>query len=263
MKSFKKYLAESAKDHVYVIKFAVEPTSEQIKIIETWLARFELRKAGKLVMIENDTKDFIDIPNRTVHALEVTLGTPVSQYVLLQDLKVAANISEKFMVVRSANEPIQQYAELDTWNRQQDKIAKEKGLKPAARLSTDRLYHKAEEPVVNKLYGDDYNKTLLSYLAQVAKDRPDEIIQPSAPLFDWIKVKEDMTGGEPKQDTSDFNAHIHGPKPVSKGSNAAPVKDAMLSSHGEISDNALPTVKFLQNEKTGKTKEVVKPVRKV
>ena len=87
MKDFKSYLTENAKSHVYVIKFAQEPTTEQIQIIEAWLKRFELQNSTKVTMIENDSKDFIDIPNRQIYAFEVTLGTPVSQYILLQDLK--------------------------------------------------------------------------------------------------------------------------------------------------------------------------------
>lgn len=263
MKNFKHYLAESTKDHVYVIKFAIEPTAEQINIIENWLNRFDLKNTTKLVFVENDHKDFIDIPNRKIHAFEVTLGTPVSQYVLLQDLKNATNISEKYMVVRSALEPIQQYAELDTWNRLEDKMAKDKGLKPAARLSTDREYTSAENPVVGDLFGDEYNNNFLTYLAGVANDRTDNTVQPSAPLFDWIKMKEDIIPGEPRQDTADFNAHIKGPKPVTKGKLDSPVKNNFLGAHGELTDNAIPTIKFMKNNKTGKKKEIIKPVRKV
>lgn len=263
MKNFKHYLAEGAKTHVYVIKFAIEPTAEQIKIIEAWLSRFELKNSTKVSIIENDSKDFIDIPNRKIHAFEVTLGVPVSQYVLLQDLKVAANISEKYMVVRSALEPIQQYAEEDTWNKQQEKLAKDKGLQPAARLSTDRLYNTAEQPIAQGLFGDEYNKKFLTYLAGVAESRPDPIVEPSSTLFDWIKMKEDISPGEPHQDVSDFNAHIDTPKPVSKGDNTAPVENNILASHSEISDNAISKVKFMQNAKTGKKQTAVQPLRKI
>lgn len=263
MKNFKHYLAESTKDHVYVIKFAIEPTAEQIDIIEAWLNRFELKSSTKVAIIENDHKDFIDIPNRKIHAFEVTLGTPVSQYILLQDLKNATNISEKYMVVRSALEPIQQYAELDTWNRLEDKIAKDKGFKPAARLSTDREYNSVENPLTGDLFGDEYNNKLLTYLAGVADARPDNIVQPSAPLFDWIKMKEDISPGEPHQDTADFNAHIKGPKPVTNGNLDNPVENKFLGAHGELTDNAIPTIKFMKNNKTGKNKEIIKPVRKV
>jgi hypothetical protein len=261
MKNFKSYLTENAKDHVYVIKFAMEPTKEQIDIIESWLQRFELRNSSKLAVVEHDTKDFIDVPNRKMFAFEVTLGTPVSQYILLQDLKTAANISEKYMVVRSALEPIEQYASMDSWNRMEDALAKDKGLVPAARLSTDRVHQAAEAPRIAAPFGDEYNKKFLSYLASVADSRPNNVVTPSAPLFDWIN--EDISPGEPHQDTADFNAHIKGPKPVSKGKDTPPVEKDMTFSHGALSDNTIPRVKYFQNTKTGKKQQVIKPVRKV
>jgi len=113
MKDFKHYLAEGARNYAFVIKFAEPPTEEQVQIIEAWLKRYELREASKPMVIEDDHKDFIDVPNKQVHSMRVVLGAPVSPYVLLQDLKIAANISEKFMVVRNENEPIERYAEYD------------------------------------------------------------------------------------------------------------------------------------------------------
>jgi hypothetical protein len=261
MKNFKSYLTENAASHVYVIKFAQEPTQEQIQIIEAWLQRFDLLNSTKITMIENDTKDFIDIPNRQIYAFEVTLGTPVSQYILLQDLKTAANISEKYMVVRSALEPIQQYAEYDSWNRAQNKIMKDKGLVPAARLSTDREYTAAEQPLVTDLFGDSYNRKFLDYLSAVADAREDMTVTPSAPLFDWIK--EDISPGEPHQDTSNFNAHIKAPQSSKKGKMEKPIDKNMLSSHGEFNDNAVPNVKFAQKASTGKKQAMVQPLRKV
>lgn len=260
MKNFKKYLAESARDHVYIIKFAMKPTEEQIEVIENWLTRFDLKSISKLAEIENTTKDFIDVPNRKIYVIEVTLGTPVSQYILLQDLKIAANISEDHMVVRSSDEPIQIYAEVDSWKRSQNDAAKKSGFTSAARLSTDRLYTDAEQPPVKNLFGNEYNKNFLSYLASVEESRPSQVIEPPAPLFSWIK--EEVVPGEPQQDTSDFNKHIDTPKPVNKGSDTVPVDTKFVDSHGQMSNSAIPVVKFTQNKKTGKSKQTVMPARK-
>lgn len=257
MKNFKKYLAESAKDHVYVIKFAMKPTEEQIDVIENWLTRFELKSSSKLAKITNDSKDFIDIPNCEIYVLEVALGTPVSQYILLQDLKIAANISEDHMVVRSSDEPIQIYAEVDSWKRSQDK---QSGFTSAARLSTDRLYTDAEQPPVKNLYGNEYNKNFLEYLASVEESRPSQVVEPPSPLFSWIK--EEIAPGEPQQDTSDFNKHIDTPKPVNKGNGKLPVDSTFIDTHGQMANSSIPVVKFTKNTKTGKPKQTVMPVRK-
>jgi hypothetical protein len=256
MKDFKHYLAEGARNYAFVIKFAEPPTEEQVQIIEAWLKRYELREASKPMVIEDDHKDFIDVPNKQVHSMRVVLGAPVSPYVLLQDLKIAANISEKFMVVRNENEPIERYAEYDMLARLIDRDAAQDGEQDAARLSTDRLYKDAEQPVITGLYGDDYNNKLLTYLAGVSDSRPNLKTDPPAPLFSWLQM-EDIAPGEPHQDTSDFNAHIKGVKPVVKGSEHSPIETKYMNSHGSISDNAIPPVKFLKDPKTGKTKEVV------
>lgn len=260
MKNFKKYLAESAKDHVYIIKFAMKPTEEQVEVIENWLNRFDLKSSSELAEIENDRKDFIDVPNRVVYVMEVTLGTPVSQYILLQDLKIAANISEDHMVVRSSDEPIQIYAEIDSWKRSQNAAAKKAGNVNAARLSTDRLYTDAEQPPVQNLYGNEYNKNFLAYLASVEESRPSQVVEPPCPLFSWIK--EEVAPGEPQQDTSDFNQHIDTPKPTTKGSNKSPVNSMYTDSHGQMANSSIPIVKFTKNKKTGKAKQTVMPVRK-
>ena len=222
MKLFKDYLAESAHDHRFVIKFAEKPTEEQVDIIETFLKKYDLKAFTVPEKVPEDHKDFIDVPNREVFAMTISLGMPISPYVLLQDLKIASNISEKFLVVRNANDPIEMYAQQDSWNRLQNADAAANGMAHAARLSTDREYLQAEQPPVTNLYGDDYNQKLLTYLAGVANDRPKLEVDPPAPLFSWIKL-EDIAPGEPHQDTSDFNAQFNTPKPVSKGSDVAPV----------------------------------------
>jgi len=262
MKNFRDYLSESSKAHVYFIKFAVRPTDEQVKTIESWLKKYDLVNSDGPVLIEDNHKDFIDVHNRQVHSMKVTLGMPVSQYILLQDLKDAANISEKMMAVRSSNEPIELYSQFDAWERQAEAKAKADGEVAGARLSTDREYHAAEQPPADDLFGNEYNKKLLTYLAGVAESRPTMEVDPPAPLFSWIQM-EDVAPGEPMQDTSNFNAHIKGaPMPISSGNDDAPVDDKWLNNAGTMSNDAIPQVKFFKDPKTGKAKQVLKPVEK-
>jgi hypothetical protein len=256
MRDFKHYLAESTRSFAFVIKFAEPPTAEQMQIIESWLKRYDLKEISKPVLIEDDHKDFIDVPNKQVHQVNAVIGTPVSPYVLLQDLKIAANISEKFMVVRNANDPIERYAQFDMISQLVDKSESEDGMQHGSRLGTDRHYSDAEQPLAADLYGNEYNNKLLTYLAGVAQNRPNMQKDPDKPLFSWLQL-EDIAPGEPHQDTSDFNAHIKAVKPVSKGGNDMPVTGKFMNSHGTISDNALPNVKFFKDPKTGKSKQVV------
>lgn len=259
MKSLKDYLLENATEHKFVIKFAEEPTANQVDIIEKWLSRYDLKSVQKPKAIQNDDIDFAGLPNKQIYVMSVGLGMPISQYILLQDLKLASNISEKFLIVRSENEPIEQYVSNNEWEKYEDKLASKNGLVPAARLSTDRLYTDAEQPPVDNLYGDQYNKKLLTYLAGIAQDRPSMQLEPKSTLFSWLKL-EDISPGEPHQDTSDFNAYIDTPKPVSKGENTLPIDTHYVNSKGTMSNNSIPQVKFYKDPVTGKAKQVVKPV---
>ena len=260
MKRLRDYLIESQASYDFTIKFAHQPTEEQFKVIEAWLQKYDLKSIKAPQLIEHSHKDFIDIPNRQVYSVDVSLGLPISQYILLQDLTRAANISEKYMVVRGVNEPIEQYAQYDVWSRQQDAEERAKGLTAGPRLSTDRLYLDAEQPTTDPLFGDEYNKKLLSYLAGVEENRPSMNVESSQPLFSWLQM-EDIQPGEPKQDTSDFNAHIDTPKP-SKGNEREPVDKSLVTNNGAMSDDAIPVVKFYKDPNTGKAKQVIQPAEK-
>lgn len=262
MKKFKEYLAESSKKYSFVIKFASKPSDETINSIETWLKKYDLIDMSSLTAIENSQKDFIDITDKDVHQMSIIIGMPISQYILLQDIKSAANIPEKCIVVRSDNEPIEQYSSFNSWERTVNKDAVDDGLVPAARISTSSTYTNEEEPVVkDQLFGDEYNKKLLSYLKNIENERATDQVDPPAPLFSWLSMK-NADDREPAQDITDFNANIDSLKPATTGSKEPPISDTFLTNSGTISDNALPSVKFFKNEKTGATKQVLKPVEK-
>lgn len=257
MKRFSDYLAEATCEHNYFIKFAIKPSEDQVSSIETWLRRYDLRSMTPPVLFEDGNKDFIDVRTRSVHSMRISLGMPVSQYILLQDLKSAAGISEKMMVVRGENEPIERYSQIDAWERKTDADARDRGDLPSARLSTDRSYNDSEQPPVADLFGNEYNKKLLTYLAGVADARPTMEVDPPSPLFSWIQM-EDVAPGEPVQDTSNFNAHIKGaPMPVNKGGDECPVDERMTNNAGTMSDDAIPQVRFFKNGKTGKPRQEV------
>lgn len=259
MKNFRDYITESTKANKFIIKFANKPSDENLSVIESWLKRYNLIEMAAPVLIEDSHCDFIDIPTKSVHSVTIILGMPVSQYMLLQDLKTAINMPEKLMVIRSENEPIEQYAQFDAWSRAENKKAKDAGEVAGPRLSTNSEYFDAERIQDGELFGNEYNKKLLSYLAGVQQQRPSVEAEPAAPLFSWIQMK-DADKREPSQDESDFNAHLDTPKPTSTGSAESTVIDAKLVNNtGTMSDNALPLVKFFQDPKTGKGKQVLKP----
>ena len=82
MKNLKEYIAESTGAHVYVIKFAEQPTAEQVNVINTWLKRYDLRASTPVEALEEDRLDFIDVPNKQTHVMRVNLGMKISPYIL-------------------------------------------------------------------------------------------------------------------------------------------------------------------------------------
>ena len=252
MKSFKTYLEESQQQYHYRIKMVVKPDEEKMESIERLLRQYDLISIDTPIKVENkDRLEFRDIDYVDVYYIDVNIGMPMSAYILQQELRAILNIPEKFVVVRSDNEPI----EVDGIQRQMlrdlDKMSKEKGLTKGSLLSTDRFYLYAEQPLVKDAFGDKYNKTFLNFLADVAKNRKSQEYQAQSShikVSDMKKVKQ-----EPTQDVADFNAAYNTPKPVYKvkGKAKHPVDPNYLTSSGNFDDD-LKTYFKVYRDKNGK-----------
>jgi hypothetical protein len=250
MKSFKQYLAESKREYGYVLKLAIEPTLEQMAMVTNYLSQFNLVEITKPSQLAGDRLDFIDIPNARIFQVNFITTTPVSSYVTMEGLREVLNVPEKMIVLRTATEPVEMNADRGMTDHGFDAIAKERGLKSAARLSTDRLYQDIEQPEVRDAFGNAYNKKFLDYLADVAKTRPTDQYEPPAPLFSWLdmnKVKE----LEPKQDTADFNERYDTPKPVyaPSGKMTEPIDAMALGVAGNFDDGSSHLYRFYKDER--------------
>ena len=249
MKSFKHYLAESSREYGYVIKLAMEPTDEQLDILENYLGQFDLIEMTNAQQIEGDTLDFYHVKNKNVHQINFVTGYPLSSYIAMQGLREALNLSEEYIVVRGASEPAEMNADRHMIEIGFHANAAEKGLKNAPRLSTDREYLDVEQPVTTDIYGDSYNKKFLDYLADVKSDRPSNQYHAPAPLFSWLEMDK-VKAAEPVQDDADFNADHDTPKPVYrvKRNSPHPVDRVTLGAEGNFDDGAKHLYKMYQDE---------------
>ncbi len=260
MKSLKNYIAESTKPHIYYIKVAMPLNDAQVGIIKSLLNIYQLSDFGALTKIEDDQFDFFDIYNKEVHSIRIVTNMPLSSYVVQQQLRDALNISEKFIVVRGTNEPIELEAEDQRFKQKEAEEAKAKGFTFANRLNTDRLYDDAEQPEVTSVFGNDYNKNLLNHLANIKAERKSMEIEPSCGLFSWIEMNK-VKPLEPIQDAADFNAGYDTPKPVTgKGNVSGPIKDEnkVLGPDGNFDDGSVKNIQFYA-DKQGKRKVVQAP----
>jgi len=258
MISFKKYIAESTGEYGYVLKLAMEPSEAQVNTVESLLRNYQLVDISKPTKVEDERFDFFDVPTRDVWTVKFVTAMPVSSYIIMQHLRDALDVSEKYIIVRTATEPVELEAEDERFKNDAAGEANEKGFTMASRLSTDRHYEDAEQTPVTGVYGDAYNKELLAHLAGIKASRKSDEIEPAAPLFSWLDMKK-VTPAEPIQDASDFNAHLDTPKPVSgKGSDKAPIDTTALGAHGNFDDGATRNFK-LYLDKTNQRRAIVAP----
>lgn len=220
----------------------------------------DITKPVKTIM-QKHPLDFQDIQNAEVWIVDITCGLPVSAYVLKRELQLALNISENFVVVRGENDPLEtETARLNALNDIDDE-AHEKGLKPAARLSTDSEYDVDEQGILEEpVYGNDYNSKFLETLAKVAAERQRYGIEPASPDLD---EGGEVADAEAIADGGAFNKDIDD-APEPKSSNYAntlknlrkedKLGNARLSTKGNYDDDEVKqSGKF---DKYGKTEKV-------
>lgn len=260
MKSVKEYIAESTKEHAYILKMAVEPNELQVKAVESLLQAYGLVHFSKLMKVADERFDFFDIPTRDVWSIRFVTRTPLSSYVTMQEIRKTINLPEKYVVVRTSTEPVEIEAEDERFKDKAAAEASEDGLLSAPRLSIKRFYDDAEQPLITDLFGNDYNKKFLLYLSGIKASRKPEEFDPPAPLFSWIDMKK-VKPAEPMQDTTDFNERFDTPKPTTsgKGKEPQPVVATALGSHGNLDDGAVNNVKLFMDPKTGKRSGVTVP----
>lgn len=260
MKSIKEYIVESTKEHAYILKMAVEPSTPQLNTVESLLRGYGLVHFSKLMKVEDERFDFFDIPSRDVYSIRFVTKAPLSSYVIMQDIKTALNVPEKYIVVRTSNEPVEVEAEDERFKEMVTADAVKDGLQRAPMLSIKQFYDDAEQPATDGLFGDDYNKKFLSYLAGIKVSRPTDEVDPPSPLFSWIDMKK-IKPAEPMQDAADFNANYDTPKAITKakGNEPEPVKAIALGSAGNLDDGAVDNVRLLVDPKTGKRSAVKAP----
>jgi hypothetical protein len=239
MRSFKQLLQESKKIYTYRLKTVVPLTDERLDDLEKFLNRYDLQHMGSGRRMDpvKDMLEFKDLDAQEVHAVDFSIAVPMSAYILQQELRAIMGVPEKYLVVRADNEPLEVEGSRIQMLRDLDLIAQEKGFgHKASLLSTDREYLTAEQPDVQQVFGDEYNKKFLNLLAQVAATRKPQEFRSQSDL-NPLKM---TTSQEPEQDVADFNQHHDAPKPVYKPNKSMPepVDVLMLAPDGNLDDDS-------------------------
>jgi len=157
MKTFKEHLSESKKSYTFKVKVAGDMTTEQETSLKTLLDRYEVsgfKKNGK-TPIQELPLDFPQLKNMEVSIYEVTLAYPTTQYELIEYLTHNLQIGKDRLVVRSPNEPYEEY---------------QKPVEPRTEaLLKDPDYKEAENAKFEDFYGDKYNSNFVKELNDILK----------------------------------------------------------------------------------------------
>jgi hypothetical protein len=204
--NFKQYLAESEKTYNYRLKTVALLDKDSVSRIEKFFARYNLIKisTARRTPLQKAPLDFESIPNREVFILDLTLGLPISSFIIHRELVGLLSIPGDYLIVRGENDPLE--IQNDAAAQQSDLAdqAREKSLTPSSLLGTDSEYPEAEQTSDGKnYYGDEYNSRLLAYLKTVSDEQKEnQPVVTKSPLFAWLS---EPKNAEPKQDDTDFN----------------------------------------------------------
>ena len=232
MSLLRHYLTDTT--YHYRVKTVVELDDAAMDRIEKACAKYVPKDISAVMktVFQRHPLDFPGIDNGEVYIVDLTFEYPASSYVLQQELRYALNIPEKFIIVRGDNDP----SEIET--QRLNAVADLEEEADAKGLERDALLNHPDYPEAEKIdaedyYGDAYNSRLTDYLHRIKEERKLEVVAANAPKpFEWLEQ-------EPKQDTSDFNAHIDGaPQAASTRNKAKKAEDTDTSNVGTVKDTA-------------------------
>lgn len=193
MKNFTQYLSESTKKYDFRVKVAGEFTTEQEAILKSLLSRYSVsgfKKTGT-TPIQSLPLDFPQVKNCEVSIYEVVLDYPTTQQELTEYLSTELKVSKQNLVVRSPNEPTEDYQHMEP--------------KREGALLNDPDYKEAGNPQFEDYYGDKYNtgfvKELNDILKLQRKERGEVIPTESAAKFST----DSPAGTQSPIQSSDYN----------------------------------------------------------
>jgi|TARA_B100002003_G_C14120525_1_gene538914 hypothetical protein len=160
MSTFAKYLTESTKTYEYRVKIAGDIDKDFASRLETACQKFEVQKlsAGKKTPIQSLPLDFPAIKNESVTIFNLSTSYPVSVRELKEYIADYMRISPAMVVVRTPDEPTEEY---------QEQIA------IAGKSEYKNKLQDIEYKDAPKVKGEDFHSTKanMSLLKELLKDR--------------------------------------------------------------------------------------------
>lgn len=156
MRSFKEYLTESKKTYEFKIKVAGDLSEGFSSDLKSAMEKFAVVKMsnGKRTPIQEVPLDFPNLKNSHVTVFDLEVNYPTTPQVLEAYIAQVCGCPAETVVVRTANEPSEEYQQTMT-------------------EKTTKLLGEPEEAVEDgqSLVGEKHISSFLKDLAQAAKDR--------------------------------------------------------------------------------------------
>jgi len=161
MKSFKQHLTESVKKYDFRIKIAGDFSADKENSMKQLLGRYTIANEvvnlkKSMTPIQSVPLDFPQVKNCEVSIYEVTLDYPTTQYELTEYLSAELGVNKQNLVVRSPNEPSEEYQHVEANPR-------------TGALLDDPTYAEAGSPQFEDYYGDKYNTGFVKELNDILK----------------------------------------------------------------------------------------------
>jgi hypothetical protein len=188
-KSFSEYILLAKKEFNYRLKFAFPLTEEKLACVEKCAAKYGMVEitAPKRLIAQKNPLDFKNVENVEVHYVDVTCDYPASTELFHQELRQRLGVAEKMVVVRTMNDPYEQYIEEINTRKE----IEEKGEYKTKLLDPEYKSDGHTEEQAPTHYGTEYNKKFLNSLDEVRKDE-----------------KKRVTDNKKVGEAEDFNADV-------------------------------------------------------
>jgi hypothetical protein len=159
MKSFIDYLNENYRVWPFKVKVAGPCDQQQIDSMETLLSKFGLSqfKKSSTTPIQELPLDFPRIKNAEVTIFDISLDYPATQWEIHECLANGLGITKDRIVVKSPNEPSEQY-------QNQQQVEPREGA-----LLDDPDYKESPNHEWDDFYGDKYNGQMIKELNDLLK----------------------------------------------------------------------------------------------
>ena len=169
MKTLFEYIEANQKDYRIRIKFAFEPSKDQMAALERHLKKYDVKEVSDVarLMLQSQPTDFPEHKGWEIYLVDAVTGLPLSYDSVHEEICELLGCSAGDIKVRNPDAP------------REEELDQKEDTKPEEYLPrlTDGKYSEVEKTKTKPVFGDDFNAAFLKDLA--TKKRKQEFAKKS------------------------------------------------------------------------------------